>query len=95
MSGIKSATSQRLDSCPECGAPVEASVTVYLGGLVIEPQHDGSGSRVSDWTDQSKAIGAEVRWYCQNDHDLTDALFDLFGCEPLYVTLDGGEYSTA
>jgi hypothetical protein len=94
VSGIKSATSQRLDSCPECGGPLEASVTVYLGGLAFAPTYDGSGARIIEWDDQSKSIGAEVRWYCQNDHDVTDTLFDLFGCEPLSVDIDGGAYST-
>lgn len=94
---MKSATTQRLDSCPKCGNALEATVRVYLSEVVIEPV-DGKLVIVSS-VDSSKAIGCEVDYYCANECGEVDGAIQAMAEKhktgwPGTIELDGGVYSS-
>lgn len=83
---------KRLDTCPECGEPIEVTVKVYLTDVVIVGSTDGpSVPTVIEAYDQSKFIGADTAFYCTNGHEID---FDaVFGAWPAQVRgVRGGEY---
>ena len=77
----------KIDKCPECGEPIEASVKVYLDDVVVE---DG---KIVSFTDSSAlALGVELTLYCASDHEgaISDAVEDW----PNAITLNGVRYGT-